>query len=116
MKTYGIGIIGAGFMGKTHTYNYVNLPLYYDGMPFKTKLVGICNRTLSKAERLKEDFGYEFATSNYMDLLERDDIDIIDVCTPNIVHHEQIIRSLKAKKHVYADKPICITDDEADDI
>jgi predicted dehydrogenase len=116
MKTYGIGIIGAGFMGKTHTYNYVNMPLYYDVMPFKTKLVGICNRTLSKAERLKEDFGYEFATSNYIDLLERDDIDIIDVCTPNIVHHEQITRSLKAKKHVYADKPICITDDEADDI
>ncbi len=116
MKTFGIGIIGAGFMGKTHTYNYVNMPLFYDGLPFKVKLVGICNRTLSKAERLKDDFGYEFATSNYTDLLERKDIDIIDVCTPNKVHHEQIINSLKAKKHIYADKPLCITDEEADDI
>jgi len=116
MKIYGIGIIGAGFMGKTHTYNYVNIPLFYDGLPFKVKLVGICNRTLSKAERLREDCGYEFATSDYRDLLARKDIDIIDICTPNIVHHEQILAALKAKKHVYADKPICITDREADDI
>jgi len=116
MKTFGIGIIGAGFMGKAHTYSYINIPLFYDGLPFKIKLVGICNRTLSKAERLKEDFGYEFATSDYRDLLERDDIHIIDVCTPNNVHCEQIVNALKAKKHVYADKPLCITDEEADAI
>lgn len=116
MKTLGIGIIGAGFMGKTHTYNYINLPLFYDELPFRVKLVGICNRTLSKAERLKEEFGYEFATSNYLDLLEREDIDIIDICTPNNRHYEQIIHTLEAKKHIYADKPICITNQEADNI
>jgi len=114
MQTFGIGIIGAGFMGKTHTYNYINMPLFYDDLPFKIKLVGICNRTLGKAEKLKENFGFEFATSNYMDLLERDDIDIIDICTPNNVHCEQIVNTLRAKKHVYADKPLCITDEEAD--
>lgn len=115
-KEYGVGIIGAGFMGKTHTYNYVNIPLFYDGLPFKTKLVGICNRHLSKAETLRDDFGYEFATSDYMDLIGRDDIDIIDVCTPNNLHRDQIIAALEAKKHVYADKPLCITDEEADEI
>jgi len=115
-RPLGIGIIGAGFMGKTHTYNYVNIPLFYDTAPFRTRLVGICNRTLSKAERLRDDFGFEFATSDYGDLLERDDIDIIDVCTPNNLHREQIIASLEAGKHVYADKPLCITDEEADDI
>ncbi|UCB44780.1 MAG: Gfo/Idh/MocA family oxidoreductase [Spirochaetota bacterium] len=115
-KTFGVGIIGAGFMGKTHTYNYVNMPLFYDELPFKIKLVGICNRTLSKAEQLKDDFGYEFASGDYLSLLERKDIDIIDVCTPNIAHHEHITEALKAGKHVYADKPLCVTDKEADDI
>jgi predicted dehydrogenase len=115
-KTFGVGIIGAGLMGKTHTYNYVTMPLFYDELPFRIKLVGICNRTLSKAERLKDDFGYEFATSDYRDLIENDDIDIIDVCTPNNVHHEQITASLSGGKHVYADKPLCVTDEEADDI
>jgi predicted dehydrogenase len=115
-KVYGVGIIGAGFMGRTHTYNYVNMPLFYDNLPFRPELVGICNRTLSKAETLHEDFGYAFATSDYRDLLERDDIHVIDVCTPNNVHREQIIASLEAGKHVYADKPLCITDEEAEDI
>ncbi len=116
IRTYGVGIIGAGFMGKTHTYNYVNMPLFYDGLPFKIRLVGICNRTLSKAKRLRDDFGFEFATSDYHDLLARDDIQVIDVCTPNNVHREQIVNALNAKKHVYADKPLCITDEEADEI
>jgi len=116
VQTYGVGIIGAGFMGKTHTYNYVNMPLFYDGLPFKVRLVGICNRTLSKAERLREDFGFEFATSDYHDLLARNDIQVIDVCTPNNVHREQIVNALNAKKHLYADKPLCITDGEADEI
>jgi predicted dehydrogenase len=115
-RTLGVGIIGAGFMGKTHTYNYVNMPLFYDELPFRIKLVGICNRTLSKAERLKNDFGYEFAVSDYRDLLEKKDIDIIDVCTPNNAHHEQITAALRAGKHVYAEKPLCVTDEEADDI
>jgi predicted dehydrogenase len=115
-KLFGVGIIGAGLMGKTHTYNYINMPLFYNGLPFSIKLIGICNRTLSKAERLKEEFGFEFVTSDYRDLIERGDIDIIDVCTPNNAHHDQIAAALDAGKHVYADKPVCITDDEADDI
>jgi len=116
MKTYGVGVIGGGFMGKTHTYNYVNMPLFYEGMPFKIKLVGICNRTLSKAERLRDDFGYEIATDDYRVLLDRKEIDIVDVCTPNSAHHEQITAALAAGKHVYADKPLCITDEDADDL
>ena len=116
MKAYGVGIIGAGFMGKTHIYGYVNMPLFYDGLPFKIRLVGICNRTLSKAERLRDNFGFEFATSNYKDLLERKDIDIIDICTPNDVHHEQIIASINSGKNLYVDKPLCITNEEADEI
>lgn len=116
MKTLGVGVVGAGFMGKTHTYNYVNMPLFYDNLPVRIKLVGICSRTLSRAEKLKDNFGYEFATTNYDELLSRKDIDIIDICTPNCAHHSQILRALEARKHIYVDKPLCIADEEADEI
>ena len=115
-KTYNVGIIGAGFMGKTHTYNYMNLPLFYDDLPFNVKLVGICDNNLSSAEALKQNFGFEFATNNYMELMERKDIDIIDVSTPTMCHYEQIQTGLEAGKHLYIDKPLCRTVEEAEKI
>ena len=108
-KTLGIGIIGAGFMGHTHTYNYLNMPLFYDDLPVKIKLVGICDSDWNKAERLKDTFGFQCATDRYEDLMAREDIDIIDVSTPTKFHCQQILAALAAGKHVYADKPLCAT-------
>jgi len=112
-KEYGVGIVGAGFMGRTHTYNYLTMPLFYDDRPFKTRLVGICDADLSKARELQEAFGFEFATDKYEDLLARKDVHLLDICTPTLYHCEQIVGALEAKKHVYVDKPLCATVDEA---
>jgi predicted dehydrogenase len=49
---------------------------------------------------------FEFGTTRYSDLLERDDIDIIHVCTPNVLHREQVVQAIEAGKHVYCDKPL----------
>jgi len=116
MKEIGIGIIGYGFMGKTHTYGYKTIPLYYDNLPFKIKLVGVCTRDIKKAEYAKEINGFEFATANPDDIFSRDDIDVVNICTPNMFHKEAIIKALKAGKHVYCDKPLAISFKEADEI
>jgi predicted dehydrogenase len=115
-KELGVGILGAGFMGHTHTYNYLNMPLFYDDRQAKIRLVGICDADLAKATRLKDTFGFQFATDDYRQLLARQDIDIIDVSTPTKFHGEQITGALAAGKHVYADKPLCATVDEANRI
>ena len=47
---YGVGIIGMGFMGKTHAFAHKALPFYYPNLPYKTKLVGVCNRSAGAAE------------------------------------------------------------------
>ena len=110
---YGVGIAGAGFMGHAHSYNYVNMPLFYDGEPFRTRLVGICDRQLDKAKQLQRKYGFEFATDNYEDLIARDDIALIDISTPTMCHFDQIARAIDAGKHVYIDKPLCSTADQA---
>ena len=115
-KEYGVGIVGAGFMGHTHAYNYLNMPLFYDDQPFKTRLVGICDSNLSKARKLQETFGFEFATDNYADLIARKEIALIDISTPTLFHFEQIADALEGEKHVYIDKPLCATIDEAERI
>ncbi|NQU40054.1 MAG: Gfo/Idh/MocA family oxidoreductase [Lentisphaerae bacterium] len=115
-KELGVGIIGAGFMGHTHTYNYLNLPFFYDDLPVRIKLIGICDTDVNKANALKDNFGFQLATDRYQDLLARPDIDIVDISTPTTFHCEQILDALAAGKHVYADKPLCASVAEAEQL
>ncbi|MCL6630038.1 MAG: Gfo/Idh/MocA family oxidoreductase, partial [Armatimonadetes bacterium] len=116
MQTLGIGMIGYGFMGKMHTYSYLSLPMLYDPAPAKIKLVGICTASEESGQKAMEQAGYQFATQDYHDLIKRDDIQVINVCTPNFLHKEQIIAALEAGKHVYCDKPLAMDLDEASQI
>ncbi|MFC2144754.1 Gfo/Idh/MocA family protein [Actinomycetota bacterium] len=116
MKTLGIGMVGYGFIGKVHTLSYLNLPYYYKPMPARLKMVGVASVPVSDAEEGVEQAGFEFATDDWRDLIKRDDIDIIEVCTPNFLHKEIIIESLKAGKHVNCEKPLAMDLAEAKEI
>jgi len=107
-KELGVGIVGWGFIGKVHTYAYLNLPLFYQPSPAKVKLVGVCTAHEATAKQAKKIAGFQFATTSYQDLLEREDIDIINCCTPNYLHRDILVSALKAGKHVYCDKPLAI--------
>ena len=116
MIELGIGLIGYGFIGKIHTLAYRVLDLYYDSMPVKIKLVGVCSKHKETAEKGVTQGGYLFATTNYHDLLERDDIYIIDCCTPNYLHKEILIDAMKNGKFVYCEKPLAMNVEEAKEI
>ena len=115
-ETLGVGLVGYGFMGKVHTYAYKTIPFYYESLPCNVNLVGICDTIDNNRSKAIEQAGYAFQTANYMDLLKRDDIQIINCCLPNFMHKEIVIASLKAGKHVYCDKPLALNLDEAKDI
>ena len=108
MKTIGIGIIGWGFMGRTHTLAIRALPLFYPDAGFEAKLIGVCSRTVSKAEKARRELGFEYATGDYHDLLSDPRIDVVSVCTPNADHERMVIDALKAGKNVYVDKPLTV--------
>ncbi len=111
--TYGVGMIGYGFMGKMHTYSYASLPFIYSPMPARIRLVGVCAATETTRARAVESAGYEFSCADYHELLDRDDIQIINVCTPNYLHYEQAMAAMRAGKHVYCDKPMAMNAQEA---
>ena len=114
MKEIGIGVIGAGMMGKTHSYAYRNLPLYYPNLPFRARLTGICSSHLANAEKLQADLGYAFATDDYQEILNSPDIDAVSICTPNNRHLEMILAAIQAGKHIYCEKPLVVNAAEAD--
>jgi predicted dehydrogenase len=116
MKTFGVGIVGFGFMGRAHSYGHINLPLFYDPAPCRTRLVGVATSRKETAEAAQRALGFEVATADWRELIDRTDIEIIHVCTPNKFHREQVIAALGAGKHVYCDKPLCMNREEADEI
>ena len=108
MKTIGIGVIGWGFMGRTHTLAVRSLPLFYPDAGFSAKLVGVCSRTVAKAEKARDELGFEFATGDYRELLADPRVNAVSICTPNDQHEQMVIDALKAGKHVYVDKPLTV--------
>ena len=112
----GIGIVGYGFIGKVHAYAHRTLPLFYDPLPAKTRLVGVCTATEASGHKALDQAGFEFATQDYHDLLARDDIQVIHCCTPNDAHHALLQDALKAGKHIYCDKPLTRTLAEAEEV
>ena len=116
MKTFGVGMVGYGFMGRMHTYSYQSLPMIYDPPPAKIHLVGVATATPESGRRATEQAGYEFDTRDYHDLLSRDDIHLINICTPNNLHRDIAIDALKAGKHVYCDKPLAVNLAQAQEV
>lgn len=111
-----MGIIGYGFMGKVHAYSYRNISFYYRDPPYRIRLVGVCTSRPETAEKAKDQGGFLIDTTDYMELLKRKDIQVINCCLPNYLHRNVVIAALKAGKHVYCDKPLALNLQEAKEI
>lgn len=113
---YGVGMVGYGFIGRVHSHAHLSLPLYYDPMPARTRLVGVCTSTESSGRKAMDQARFRFATTDHNELLARDDIHLIHCCTPNDAHHGLLLDALRAGKHVYCDKPLARSVKEAEEI
>ena len=100
METIGIGMVGARYGARMHHTNYKNLP---KGL---IEIRGVCSQTLESAEMFAHDTGIAFATDDFDALLAREDIDVIDICTPPASHHEIAIRAAESGKHIIMEKPL----------
>ena len=104
MKEYGIGMIGFD-LWEAHI-GYKTIPLYYENIPFRTRLMGVCTAHQRTAEKARDLNGFAFAATDPDELFSHKDIDMIHICTPNAFHKETVIKALKAGKHVYCEKPL----------
>lgn len=112
-KKFGVGILGFGFIGKVHAYSYLNLPLFYDPPPCVAQIIGIATSNQATAQKAAKVVPVKFATDDWRKLVERDDIDIINVCTPNASHLPILEAAMAAGKHIYCDKPLARNAGEA---
>lgn len=111
-----VGIVGFGNMGKTHAYCIDNLKYYFRDEGFEPTVYGICTTSTERTKSLCEKYGFPKAFSDFDEMVSCPEIDIIDICTPNNVHYEQLLKALEAGKHIYCEKPLCTTSEEAMEI
>ncbi|MEM7477653.1 MAG: Gfo/Idh/MocA family oxidoreductase [Planctomycetota bacterium] len=115
MKELRIGMIGYGFMGKTHSNAYLQASKFFD-TEHKPVLKALCARNQEKAKPFADNWGYESVESDWRELLKRDDIDAVDICTPNNLHKEIAIEAAKAGKMILCEKPLAMDSAEGEEM
>ena len=104
-KPLKIGLVGYGFMGRTHSNAYKRVNDFFS-LEYRPVLKAVCGRDAEKARAFAENWGYESIESDWRALVERKDIDAIDICTPNNTHAEIAIAAAAAGKAVLCEKPL----------
>ena len=104
-----IGFIGYGGIGRVHALAYRAIPFYY-GLPADSiQLAAVATGRAETAKQAAAEIGCDVFTGDYHQLLTRDDIDAVDICTPNHLHHEIALAAASAGKHIYCEKPMAMT-------
>jgi predicted dehydrogenase len=105
-KQLRIGLIGTGFMGRTHSNGYNRVPNFFPELEYTPVLKAVCSRNAEKVQAFADQWGYESIETDWRALIARDDIDAVDICTPNDSHAEIAIAAAKAGKMILCEKPL----------
>jgi myo-inositol 2-dehydrogenase/D-chiro-inositol 1-dehydrogenase len=105
MKKLNIGVIGCGFMGRTHSNAFRKVANFFD-IPFQPVLHTVCARNGEKAKAFADRWGYQNFATDWRNLIDSPEIDLIDIASPNDTHAEISIAAAHAGKMVMCEKPL----------
>ncbi|MBR5626758.1 MAG: Gfo/Idh/MocA family oxidoreductase, partial [Thermoguttaceae bacterium] len=115
MKTLNVGMLGCGFMGRTHSNAYNQVTHFFPELPFKPVLKACYGREqdIEVLKKFQKAWGYESIETDWQKLIDRDDIDIVDVVAPNFLHKDMVLAAAKAGKTIVCEKPFAMSYEEA---
>ncbi len=114
-KTLNIGLIGYGFMGRTHSNAYKRVNDFFD-LDYRVNLKAVCGRNEENVKAFAEQWGYDSYETDWKALIARDDIDAVDICTPNNFHKEIAIAAAEAGKMILCEKPLALNVEEGEEM
>jgi predicted dehydrogenase len=115
-KVFNVGMIGTGFMAKAHSEAYVTMPMCFPDAPARLRLKAIADVNAGLARAGAERFGFEESVVGWEKLVNRPDIDIVSILTPNNSHREIAVAAAKAGKHIICEKPMAMSSVEAEEM
>ncbi|MFC3298067.1 Gfo/Idh/MocA family oxidoreductase [Arthrobacter agilis] len=108
-----VGMVGYAFMGAMHSHAWRTAPRFFD-LPLQPELAVLAGRDAAAVKTAADTFGWRDTETDWRALIERDDVDLIDICTPGNTHAEIAIAALEAGKHVLCEKPLANSVEEAE--
>ena len=111
-RQLNVGLVGYGFMGRTHSNAFLQAPRYFD-LPYTPVLKAVCARNPARVGAFASNWGYQSVETDWRKLVERKDIDLVDIASPNDTHAEIAGAAARAGKMVMCEKPLARTAGEA---
>ena len=115
-KHLGIGLIGAGFIGRAHAFGYHTMPVVFAEAGALPVLKVLCESPAERAKKLGAELGFPKVTTDWRELVADPEVDIVDICAPSNLHREIALAAIAAGKHVYCEKPVGLGGKEATEI
>lgn len=102
----GVGVIGFGWMGQAHTRSYRRMSTIFPERTFDAELVIISDNVQARVDQAVEDFGFRTGTTNWQEVMDHPDVDVVCICAPNMLHEPLAIAAAQAGKHIFCEKPV----------
>lgn len=115
MKELRIGMIGYGFMGRAHTNAYKRVNDFFE-LEYRPVLQAACGRNAEAVQKFANNWGYQSIETDWKKLVERDDIDAVDICVPNNLHREISLAAAAAGKMILCEKPLAMNSTEGEEM
>ena len=114
-KKLNVGLIGYGFMGRTHSNAYNRVKNFFD-VPYDPVLQVVCGLVEEEARAFAEKWGYKSHTTDWHKVVEDENIDVVEICVPNNLHAEIAIAAAKAGKAICCEKPLALNVQQAEEM
>ena len=112
-RPLGVAVIGFGWMGRVHAQAYARLPHHYPDAPLRPELVAVADDVPGRAAQAAEQFGFAAAVGDWRDLAADPRVEAVSVTVPNFLHREIGVAMAEAGKHLWIEKPVGLTADDA---
>ncbi len=112
MEKLNVALIGGGFMGKVHSNAWLNAGRFFK-LKAQPVMKVICDQNEATARQYAGNWGWAEIETDWRTVMERDDIDIVDICVPTDLHRDMAVAAAKAGKHIFCEKPVALSADQA---
>src|SRR5215218_2718809 len=112
-RPLGVAVAGFGWMGRVHTQAYARLPHHFPRLALRPLLVAVADEAPGRAEQAAALYGFSTATAEWRDLARDPRVRAVSVTAPNFLHREIGAGLAAAGKHIWIEKPVGLTADDA---